>query len=81
MVKLQILGPGCRNCQNLAANTETAARQLGLEYELEKIASPNDIIRFGIVRTPALAINGQVKVSGRVPEVAEITTILTSSVQ
>jgi small redox-active disulfide protein 2 len=81
MMKLQILGPGCRNCQSLAANTESAARQLGLEYELEKITSPLEIARFGIVKTPALAIDGQVKVSGRVPDVTEITTILTSWMQ
>lgn len=77
-MKIQVLGPGCRNCQNLAANTEKEASQLGLEYDLEKVTSPNDIAKFGIIRTPALAIDGKVKIMGRVADVAEITTILTT---
>lgn len=81
MVKLQILGPGCINCRNLAANAENAAQQLGMEYELEKITSPLEISRFGLVKTPALAIDGKIKVMGRVPDVSEITTILTTFLQ
>lgn len=80
-MKFQILGPGCHNCRNLAANTENAAQQLGLEYEMEKVTAPNDIARFGIVRTPALVVDGQIKVMGRVPEAAEISTILTTILQ
>jgi len=81
MTKLQILGPGCHNCRNLAANTEKAAQQLGMEFDLEKVTSPMDIARFGVMRTPALAIEGNVKVMGRVPDVAEIVTILSTWLQ
>lgn len=75
-MKLQILGPGCMNCQNLAANAEAAAKHLGLEYNLEKVTHPNDIAKFGIVRTPVLVVDGKIKSTGKVLTVAEVTTIL-----
>ena len=76
MKKLQILGPGCPKCKKLAENTETAAKQLGIEYTLEKVTDINDIMKFGVMVTPALAVDGQVKVVGKVPSPDEIKKML-----
>jgi small redox-active disulfide protein 2 len=76
MKTLQILGPGCSNCRRLAENTEKAAKELGIDYELEKITDLNVIVGFGVMRTPALAVDGVVKISGKVPEVEEIKKML-----
>ncbi len=76
MVKLQVLGPGCPKCKKLAENTEEAARQLGLAYELEKVSDINAIMSFGVMMTPALAVDGKVKLVGKVPSVEEIKEFL-----
>ena len=76
MKTLQILGPGCGNCRRLAENTEKAAKELGIDYELEKITDLNVITGFGVMRTPALAVDGVVKISGKVPEVEEIKKLI-----
>ncbi|MBL7132716.1 MAG: TM0996/MTH895 family glutaredoxin-like protein [Phycisphaerae bacterium] len=67
MKKLQILGPGCPKCKALAENAEAAAKALGIEYTLEKITEINEIMKFGVMMTPALAVDGVVKVVGKVP--------------
>lgn len=72
MKRIQILGTGCHKCAQLAANAQAAAEALALEYELEKITQINDIMKYGVMVTPALAVNGQVKVSGKVPDAEEI---------
>lgn len=66
MINIQILGSGCAKCQQLAANAEIAAKDLGLEYAIEKITDVNRIAEFGIMLTPALAVDGEVKSFGRV---------------
>ena len=71
-MKLQVLGTGCPKCKQLAELTEAAATELGLDYELEKITDINAIMQMGVMMTPALAVDGQVKVSGKVPSVDEI---------
>lgn len=76
MKKLQILGPGCPKCKKLAENTETAAKDLGIEYTLEKVTDINDIMKFGVMMTPALAVDGQVKVVGKVSSPDEIKKML-----
>ncbi len=76
MKKLQILGTGCPKCRKLAENTEAAARELGVEYEMEKITDINAIMGFGVMLTPALAVDGVVKVVGKVPEPADIKKLL-----
>jgi len=76
MKKLQILGPGCPKCKKLAENTETAAKDLGIEYTLEKVTDINDIMKFGVMITPALAVDGQVKVVGKAPSPDEIKKML-----
>ncbi len=77
MKKIQILGTGCPKCKKLAENAEAAARELGIEYELEKVTKLNDIMKMGIMITPALAIDGEVKVAGKVVSQDEIKTMLT----
>ena len=76
MKKIQILGTGCPKCKKLAENAETAAKTLGLEYEIEKITDINDIMKFGVMVTPALAVDGQVKVVGKVPSPEDLTKII-----
>lgn len=75
-MKLQILGSGCAKCVKLAEHTEAAARELGLDYELEKVTDTNAIIDAGVMMTPALVVDGQVKTSGKVPSVEELKRLL-----
>jgi len=76
MKKLQVLGPGCINCQRLEENSRKAAEELGIEFEIEKISDIKQITSFGVMRTPALVVDGQVKVSGKVPGVGELKELL-----
>ena len=76
MKKLQILGTGCPKCKKLAENTEAAAKALGIEYDIEKVTDINEIMKFGVMMTPALAVDGQVKVVGKVPSPEEIKKML-----
>ena len=76
MKKIQILGTGCPKCKKLAENAETAAKAMGIAYSLEKVTSINDIIKFGVMLTPALAVDGVVKVAGKVPGVEDIKAML-----
>lgn len=76
MTKLQILGTGCPKCQKLAENAEAAAKDLGIEYELEKVTSLDDIMSFGVMMTPALAVDGEVKASGKLLSPDELKTLL-----
>ena len=66
MKKIQILGTGCPKCKQLAANAEQAATELGIEYQLEKVTDINDIMKFGVMMTPGIAVDGEVKASGKV---------------
>jgi len=76
MSKLQILGPGCSKCQCLLERVEKAAGELGLEVETEKIEDIGKILSFGVMRTPALVIDGEVVVMGHVPSVAKLKEFL-----
>jgi small redox-active disulfide protein 2 len=76
MKKLQILGTGCAKCEKLTKETKSAADDLGIEYELEKVTDLNEIMKFGVMVTPALAVDGEVKVVGKVPSVAEIQALI-----
>jgi small redox-active disulfide protein 2 len=76
MRKLQILGTGCPKCKKLAEVTEQAAKEAGIEYELTKVTDINEIMKYNIMMTPALAVDGQVKVVGRVPHVDEIKKMI-----
>jgi small redox-active disulfide protein 2 len=76
MKKVQILGTGCPKCKKLAENAQAAANDLGIECEIEKVTEINEIMKFGVMLTPALAIDGQVKVVGKVPSPDEIKKML-----
>ncbi|MGB9619777.1 MAG: thioredoxin family protein [Armatimonadota bacterium] len=76
MKKLQILGTGCPKCKKLAELTEQAAKDLGIEFEIEKITDVKEIMKFGVMLTPALAVDGEVKVAGKVPSTDEIKKMI-----
>ena len=76
MKKIQILGTGCPKCKKLAENAEAAAKNLGIEFEIEKVTDINEIMAFGIMMTPALAVDGDVKVIGEVPDADAIKDLL-----
>jgi small redox-active disulfide protein 2 len=76
MKKLEILGTGCPKCQKLSAEVEAAAQAMGIDYQLEKVTDLNEIIQFGVMMTPALAVDGTVKVVGRIPSKEELKTML-----
>lgn len=73
---LQVLGPGCFKCNKLAENVEAAAKEAGIDYYLEKVTDINRITAFGVMMTPALLIDGQVKLVGKVPSVEELKQII-----
>lgn len=77
MKKFQILGPGCPKCEELAKRTEEAAKALGVDYELEKIKDLNQMMALGVFMTPALVVDGEVKVVGKVPTVEELKKLVT----
>jgi len=81
MTKLQILGTGCAKCQKLAAETKAAADALGIQYTLEKVTDIQEIMSFRVMMTPALVVDGVVKVAGRIPSAAEITTWLATAAE
>lgn len=76
MKKLQILGTGCAKCHRLAEQAEAAAKELGVDYEIEKVTNINDIMAFGVMITPALAVNGEVKVAGKIPSMDEMKSLI-----
>ena len=76
MRKFQILGTGCPKCKKLTELTEEAAKSLNLQYELEKVTDIKDIVAFGVMMTPTLVVDGEVKVSGRIPSVEEIKKLI-----
>jgi small redox-active disulfide protein 2 len=78
MKTLQILGTGCARCRKLAEATEEAAKNLGIDYELEKVTDITAIMSFGVMMTPALAVDGKVRLSGRIPSAEELRKILTN---
>ena len=76
MKKLQILGTGCPKCQKLTEHAEKAAQALGIEYELEKVTEIDQIMSYGVMMTPALVVDGTVKVVGKVPSVEQLKPML-----
>jgi small redox-active disulfide protein 2 len=76
MTKIQILGSGCAKCRQLTAVAEQAAQDLGLQYELEKVTDVKRYAEFGVMFTPALVVDGVVKLSGKVPSFDEAKRLL-----
>jgi len=77
-MKVQILGPGCPRCRQLEANTKEALRLLGMQEPVEHVTDFREIAKFGMVMTPALAIDGKIVISGKVASPAEIQSAITS---
>jgi len=78
-MKIQILGMGCPKCKKLYEAAEQAAKELGLEYEMEKIDDIDKITEMGVMMTPALAIDGEVKLVGRIPTIENLKELLKNS--
>ena len=76
MKKLQILGTGCAKCNQLTLVTQKAAEELGLAYELEKVTDLMRFAEFGVMVTPALVVDGTVKICGKVPTLDEAKKLL-----
>lgn len=75
-MKFTIYGSGCAKCKQLTANAEQAAQALGLDFEVEKVTETSDIVDAGIMRTPALAIDGEIAVEGKVASAGELEKLL-----
>jgi small redox-active disulfide protein 2 len=75
-MKIQILGTGCPKCRALTEAAENAAKELGLDYEIEKVTEIDKIMAFGVMMTPALAVDGEVKIVGKVPGHDELIKVL-----
>ncbi|MCX5817329.1 MAG: thioredoxin family protein [Proteobacteria bacterium] len=75
-MKIQILGSGCQNCMKLAKNAEEAVKAKGTECEIVKVTDIKEIMSYGVMQTPAIAIDGKVKSVGRVLSVEEIKKLL-----
>ena len=76
MKKIQILGTGCPKCHKLAQNVEDAAKGLGIEYEIEKVTDIQKIMNSGVMMTPGLIVDGNIKSTGKVLSVEEIKKLL-----
>ena len=75
-MQILVIGPGCSKCKTLVQFTEQAVKELGVAAEVTKVTDLKQIISLGVMMTPALAVNGTIKVSGKVPSIPEIKTIL-----
>ncbi len=78
-MEVKVLGPGCAKCKQLYQETDSAIKQLGLTATLTKVEKLSEIAAYKVLMTPALVINGQVKVAGRVPSAAELSNLLTTA--
>ena len=78
-MEIKVLGSGCANCKRLYAEAEKAIAQAGQEATLSKVESIEEIMGFGVMRTPALVIDGSVVASGKIPSAAEIATFITTA--
>ena len=76
MKRIEVLGPGCANCRLLHERTQRAVQELGLEAEIEKITDLNVIMGYRVMATPALVVDGEVRLSGRVPSVEQLKALL-----
>jgi small redox-active disulfide protein 2 len=75
-MQILILGTGCAKCKTLAQFTEQAVKELGITAEINKVTDLKQIMALGVMMTPALAVNGTIKVAGKVPTIPEIKAIL-----
>ena len=73
---IKVLGTGCANCKKLEENTKKAVEELGIDATIEKVTEIKDIMAYGVMKTPALVVDGKVKIMGRVPSAEEIKKYL-----
>ena len=76
MKTLQILGTGCAKCNQLTAATKEAADSCGIEYQIEKVTDFTRFADFGVMITPALVVDGEVKVAGKVPSIEDLKKMI-----
>ena len=76
MITIQVLGTGCQKCVSLKENVEAALKELGVEADVQKIEDINEIVNFGVMSTPALVVDGKVKIVGKVATLEEIKAVL-----
>ncbi len=76
MTTIQVLGTDCKKCIALKENTEAALKELGIDVEVKKVEDINEIVKYGVMMTPALVVNGEVKFVGRVASPQEIVNVL-----
>lgn len=75
-MKIEVLGPGCPKCEKLLANTQAAVKKLGIAADIQKVTDITQFMKYGVMLTPALVVDGNVKVAGRVPGVEDIKKFL-----
>jgi small redox-active disulfide protein 2 len=76
MKRVEVLGPGCAKCEKLYQRVEEAIRELAVECELQKVVDISRIVEAGVLMTPALVVDGEIKLSGRVPDTDELKALL-----
>jgi small redox-active disulfide protein 2 len=79
-MEIKVLGSGCPNCKRLYAEAEKAIAQSGQAATLSKVEAIEEIVRYGVMSTPALVIDGRVVAAGKIPSAAEIATLITTAV-
>ena len=78
-MEIKVLGPGCANCKRLYQEAERAVAQVGQPATITKVEGMEDIIAYGILRTPGLVIDERVVASGRIPNASEIASLITAA--
>lgn len=81
MLNIKVLGSGCANCQRVEQTAKAVAEEMGLEATFQHVRDYSEIMKFGVMSTPGLVVNGKVVCSGRVPSKAEVTTWLTTAAE
>lgn len=76
---IKVLGPGCCNCDKLAEATRKAVEKAGIDASIEKVTDMAQIMGYGVMSTPALVVDGQIRVAGRVPSVDDLAALLQRS--
>jgi small redox-active disulfide protein 2 len=77
-MKIEILGTGCPKCKKLYENVQEAVKQKNIDAEILKVTEINKIMEYGVMITPALVVDGEVKAAGKIPSVDEIVTWITA---
>ena len=80
-MRIEVLGPGCPKCDLLVQRTREAVRELGVDATVEKVTDLATMVRYGVMVTPALVLDGEVKFSGKIPSIKEIQDLIRESEQ